>query len=162
MTATAPTDIDRIRDVVPTLDELYAEFDFLGNWEERCEYLIDLGLDLPDLDDAQKTEDTRVHGCQSLVWLVTDWEDSGGGPRLRLAADSDAMIVKGLIAVLLAMYDGRTPRGVLDVDVPAVFGKLGLNEHLSTARKNGFAGMVARVREDAVNHIAANDGDITD
>ena len=145
------------RDVVPTLEELYEEFEFLGNWEDRCEYLIDLGLDLPSLPDPQKNECTRVHGCQSLVWLVTDWEGGGGPARLRLAADSDAMIVKGLIAVLSAMYDGRTAEEVLDVDVPAIFAKLGLDEHLSTARKNGFSGMVARVRESAVDRLTPAD-----
>ena len=139
-----------------TVDDLVDEFEFLGSWEERCEYLIDLGFELPPLPPEDKTERTRVHGCQSLVWLTVRPEtDAAGETRLEVRADSDAMIVKGLIAVLLTVYDGKTPREVLETDVAAVFTRLGLDQHLSSARKNGLAGMVTRIREEAARLAAA-------
>ena len=134
---------------VPTFEELKDEFAFLGNWEDQCEYLIDLGLDLPRLPDAAKTETTKVRGCQSNVWMIVDEQPSEGGGRLRVSAESDAMLVNGLIAALLSVFDGRTPREALDVDVPAAFAALGLDKHLSTARKSGLAGMVKRIRREA-------------
>ena len=130
---------------LPSLRELREEFDFLGNWEDQCEYLMDLGLDLPKLPDAAKTEETRVHGCQSNVWMTVREEDG----RLIVRAESDAMIVNGLVAVLLATFDGETPADVLAVDVEEVFASLGLDEHLSSARKSGLAGMVQRIRGEA-------------
>ena len=133
-----------------TIDDLVDEFEFLGSWEDRCEYLIDLGFELPPLLAEDKTERNRVHGCQSLVWMtVRPVRDETGETRLDIRADSDAMLVKGLIAVLLTVYNGKTPREVLDTDVAAVFTKLGLDRHLSSARKNGLAGMVKRIREEA-------------
>ena len=130
---------------LPTFEELRDEFAFLGNWEDQCEYLIDLGLDLPGLPPGDKTEETRVHGCQSNVWMTVGENDG----RLDIAAESDAMIVNGLIAALLAVFDRKPPRDALAVDVPAVFAELGLDKHLSTARKSGLAGMVQRIRGEA-------------
>lgn len=133
-----------------TIDDLADEFDFLGSWEDRCEYLIDLGFELPSLPAEEKTERNRVHGCQSNVWMaVRPVQDEGGQTRLDIRADSDAMIVKGLIAVLLTVYNGKTPREVLETDVAGVFTRLGLDGHLSSARKNGLAGMVRRIQEEA-------------
>lgn len=133
-----------------TIDDLYDEFEFLGSWEDRCEYLIDLGFELPSLPAADKTEPNRVHGCQSNVWMtVRPSKDEFGETRLDIRADSDAMIVKGLIAVLLTVYNGRTPREVLETDIAGVFTKLGLDRHLSSARKNGLGGMVRRIQEEA-------------
>ncbi|MBW3540425.1 MAG: SufE family protein [Planctomycetes bacterium] len=135
-----------------TIDELVDEFDFLGDWESKCEYLIDLGFDLPEMPAEAKIEENRVHGCQSNVWLTADVRE-GDPPVIEIAADSDAMIVRGLIVVLLALYSGRTPREILQTDVGAVFERLGLDRHLSTARKNGLMSMVQRVRrlaEDAL------------
>ena len=130
---------------LPTFAELKEEFAFLGNWEDQCEYLMELGLDLPKLPDAAKTEETRVHGCQSNVWMTVAERDD----RLRIAAESDAMIVNGLVAVLLALFDGKTPEEVLEADEAAAFADLGLDEHLSSARKSGLAGMVTRIRGEA-------------
>ena len=130
---------------VMSLDELREEFEFLGNWEDQCELLIDLGMELPKLPAEDKNEQTRVHGCQSLVWLTVDEADD----RLQIAAESDAMIVNGLIAVLLATFDRKTPAEALAVDVDSVFSSLGLDEHLSSARKSGLAGMVQRIRGEA-------------
>ena len=94
-----------------TVADLIDEFEFLDSWEERCEYLIDLGFELPAMPDDEKTSETIVRGCQSLVWLTVHPQQTGDGPpRLEIHADSDAMIVKGLIAVLLTVYNGLTPR----------------------------------------------------
>jgi cysteine desulfuration protein SufE len=128
-----------------TIDELVDEFDFLGDWESKCEYLIDLGLDLPPLPAEARTEEHRVHGCQSNVWLVANVRE-GRPPTIEILADSDAMIVRGLIAVLLTLYSGRTPQEILATDPQEVFTRLGLDRHLSTARKNGLLGMVKRIR----------------
>jgi cysteine desulfuration protein SufE len=133
-----------------TVEDLVDEFEFLGSWEDRCEYLIDLGFELPSLPAEEKTERNRVHGCQSHVWMtVRPTRDEAGQTRLDIRADSDAMIVKGLIAVLLTVYNGKTPREVMETDVAGVFTRLGLDRHLSSARKNGLAGMVKRIQEEA-------------
>ena len=132
-----------------TIDELLEEFDFLGDWEERCDFLIDLGFELPPMPETEKTESNRVHGCQSMVWLTTDLQESDGRKVLRINADSDALIVKGLIAVLLAIYQNRTPDEVLKIDVKDYFSRLQLDKYLSTQRKNGLMGMVERVQQEA-------------
>ncbi len=135
-----------------TVDDLFDEFEFLGSWEDRCEYLIDLGFELPPMPTEEKTERNRVHGCQSMVWLtVQSTADDDGETRLDIHADSDGMIVKGLIAVLLTVYNRKTPREVMETDIAGVFTKLGLDRHLSSARKNGLAGMVKRIQREAAN-----------
>ena len=127
-----------------TLEELFEEFDDLLDWEERCDFLIDMGFELPEFPEAARCEENRVHGCQSNVWLI-----AGQAPEssvMTIEADSDAMIVKGLIAVLLVVFNGKSPREILETDVTTVFEKLGLNRHLSPQRKNGLSGMVDRIR----------------
>lgn len=136
-----------------TIEDLIAEFEELGDWESRCDYLIDMGGDLPEMPDELKTEANRVHGCQSNVWIVA--KVGGGADRvIELVADSDAMIVKGLLAVVLLAYNGRSAREILDTDIQAIFAKLGLNRHLGMARRNGLAGMVKRVRAFAAEALA--------
>ena len=138
-----------------SIDDLFDEFEFLGSWEDRCEYLIDLGFELPPMAVEEKTERNRVHGCQSMVWMTVHPEpDDAGETRLSIHADSDAMIVKGLIAILLTVYNSKTPREILQTDIADVFTKLGLDAHLSTARKNGLAGMVKRIQQEAVRAAA--------
>lgn len=129
-----------------TIDELIEEFDDLGDWADQCEVLIDMGRELPPMDESLKTEQTKVHGCQSNVWMVATLPDDAS-PVIDLIADSDAMIVKGLLSVILLAFSGRTPQEILDVDIEGIFRRLGLDRHLSTARKNGLAGMVRRVRQ---------------
>jgi cysteine desulfuration protein SufE len=129
-----------------TLDELFEEFEFLGDWDDQCDFLIDLGLELPELPDEAKTEANRVHGCQSNVWLVAEVKP-GDPPVIDFDANSDAIIVNGLIAVLTILFSGRTAQQILDTDVEAVFAKLGLERHLSSQRRNGLYGMVGRIRE---------------
>lgn len=128
-----------------TIDELVDTFESLGDWEAQCDFLIDLGLDLPDFPEEARTEQNRVHGCQSNVWLIANLKRNDP-PTVEIMADSDSMIVKGLIAVLLAAYSGRTPREILDTDTKQLFSKLGLDRHLSPQRRNGLFGMVQRIR----------------
>ncbi|TWT49859.1 Cysteine desulfuration protein SufE [Thalassoglobus neptunius] len=143
-----------------TLNELIEEFEFLGDWEARCDFLIDLGFELPKLPEDQKIEKNRVHGCQSNVWLVASMVDasqpgSEGSERVvELLANSDAMIVNGLIAVLMAIYNHKTPKAILATDVEEIFKKLELDRHLSPARKNGLFGMVKKVRQIVVEEAA--------
>ena len=128
-----------------TIREVEAEFEELGDWEARCDYLIDLGFDLPDFPEENKTEENRVHGCQSNVWMTAEIRQNGE-PTIEFRAVSDAMIVRGLIAILLAAYSGRTPRDILETDIHGLFSRLELDRHLSTARRNGLMGMVKRIR----------------
>lgn len=134
-----------------TVEELIEEFDALGDWEERCHYLIDLGFELPKLPAEMKVEANRVHGCQSNVWLVATVSPTSP-PVVDIAAESDAMIVNGLIAVLLTIFSGRTPQQILQTDTEGLFARLGLDRHLSSARRNGLAGMVRRVC-DMARHV---------
>jgi cysteine desulfuration protein SufE len=128
------------------IDDLLNEFEFLGDWEDRCDYLIDLGLELPDIPDDTKTEANRVHGCQSNVWMTIRLKPEGGQGVVDITADSDAKIVKGLIAVLLTIYSGKSPEEILALDVKDLFDQLGLSRNLSPARKNGLNGMVQKIR----------------
>ena len=137
-----------------TLDELIAEFDFLGDWDARCDYLIDLGFELPKLPSEAKTEANRVHGCQSQVWLIAKLNMDTAPPTLEIQANSDALIVNGLIAVMMAIYNGKTPEEVLEIDVEEIFQRLELDRHLSPQRRNGLFGMVKRIREIAAQASA--------
>ncbi len=128
-----------------TLDELLEEFDDLDDWEDRCDFLIDLGFELLDLPADAKVEQNRVHGCQSNVWMIASVRQNGQST-IEITAGSDAMIVRGLIAVLLIIFSGRTPGEILATDVKSIFARLGLDRHLSTARRNGLYGMVKRIR----------------
>jgi cysteine desulfuration protein SufE len=128
-----------------TISELIETFDALGDWESQCDYLIDLGSELPDFPPPARIEANRVHGCQSNVWLVADVEPTAP-PVIKITADSDSMIVRGLIAVLLTAYSGRTPQQILDTDIRQIFARLGLNRQLSSARRNGLEGMVKRIK----------------
>ena len=128
-----------------TLTELLEEFESLVDWEDRCEYLIELGFELPKLPPGAKMDENRVRGCQSSVWLIAETKDTT--PQVvEFHAESDAMLVNGLIAVLLVIFSGKTPQEILETDVKSIFGRLGLERHLSTARKNGLYGMVNRIR----------------
>jgi cysteine desulfuration protein SufE len=129
-----------------TLEDLAAEFDLLGDWEERYRYVIELGRELAPLTDAERTDANKVRGCASQVWLVTEPQNDAS---LRFRGDSDAHIVRGLIAILLRLYSGRPSREILAFDAKAAFEQLGLAGALSAQRSNGLASMVARIRRDA-------------
>ncbi|SDH68369.1 SufE family protein [Roseospirillum parvum] len=131
------------------LDDLYDTFELLGDdWEERYRHLIDLGRQLPPLSDTEQVPANKVEGCMSQVWMVIG-PDPAAPDRLTFRAVSDAHIVNGLIAVLRALYDGRPASEVLALDIDAAFARLGLDEHLSPNRRNGFAAMVGRIRQTA-------------
>ncbi len=123
---------------------------YLDDWEDRYRYLIELGQALPPLAESEKTAETKVSGCVSQVWLVTGEE----GDHLTYRGESDAMIVRGLVAVLVALYSGRPASEIAETDAIALFDDLGLREHLTTQRSNGLAAMVARIRNDARAHLA--------
>lgn len=137
------------------VDELIENFEFLGDWEERYRYIIELGRKLPPMPAEDHNETTKVRGCMSQVWLSHRVE---AGPPLRLefVGDSDAHIVKGLIALLFLLLSGKTPQEILDTDVNGVFERLGLEAHISMNRRNGFYAMVERIRQTAQSQIAAS------
>ncbi|WP_422367743.1 SufE family protein [Pelagibius sp.] len=137
--------------------EVIDNFSFLDDWDERFRYLIDLGRKLPPMDEALKTEETKVRGCTSQVWII-DEVLPGTPPRLQFRADSDAHIVKGLIAVLLSIYDNRSPEEILAVDIKNAIGELGLAEHLSPNRANGLFSMVERIRQLALQEVGPESG----
>ncbi len=128
------------------LSALAEEFELLGDWEERYRYVIELGRDLAPLIDAERSDANKVRGCASQVWLVTEPQTSGA---INLRGDSDAHIVRGLIAVLLRLLSGRSAAEILAFDPQAAFGRLGLASHLSAQRSNGLASMIERIRRDA-------------
>lgn len=135
-----------------SIDELLEEFEELLDWEEQCDFLIDLGFELPKLPEELKTAENVVRGCQSLVWLIAEPVAEDGVTKVAIQADSDSMIVKGLIAVLLAAYSNKTPQQIIDTDIEGLFERMGLNRHLSSTRRNGLHGMVQRVRRFAEQH----------
>ena len=128
------------------LRELVDEFEVLGDWEERYRYVIDLGRELAPLSEAQRTETNKVRGCASQVWLVSEPQDDG---TLTFRGDSDAHIVRGLIAILMRLYSSRPADQILAFDAKGAFETLGLSGALSAQRSNGLASMVARIRRDA-------------
>ena len=134
------------------LAELAAEFEVLGDWEERYRYVIDLGKDLAPLSDAERSDANKVRGCASQVWLVTEPQALGV---LAFRGDSDAHIVRGLIAILLRLYSGRTPAEILAFDAKAGLTGLGLPNALSMQRSNGLFSMVERMRRDAQGALVA-------
>jgi cysteine desulfuration protein SufE len=127
----------------------------LEDWDDRYRYVIELGRALSPLAERDRTEANKVQGCASQVWLATTVHPNGqGGPLLTFSGDSDAHIVRGLIAILFAMFSGKQARAILSTDAIAVFERLGLREHLTPQRSNGFRSMVERIRTDAQAALA--------
>jgi cysteine desulfuration protein SufE len=134
-----------------TLETIRSDFALLDEWEDRYRYLIELGRQLPPFPEALRTEANKVRGCVSQVWLAGAVKGNGAGaaPVLEFQGDSDAHIVRGLVAVLFALVQGKTPEAILRADAHALFTELGLKEHLTPQRSNGFFSMVERVRAEA-------------
>ena len=134
-----------------TLENILADFQLLDDWEDRYRYLIELGRALPPLPEAARTEANKVRGCASQVWLATEVNGAtaGAAPRLSFKGDSDAHIVKGLVALILALFDGKTASEILSTNAEHVFGKLQLAQHLSAQRANGVRAMVERIKAEA-------------
>ena len=138
-----------------SIDEIIENFDLLEEWDDRYRYLIELGRTLPPLPAAARSDANKVQGCASQVWLSTTVKPNGStGPVLAFDGDSDAHIVRGLIAILFALYSGKGAKDILSTDAVALFEKLGLRDHLTPQRSNGFRSMVDRIRRDANTAMA--------
>lgn len=123
-------------------EEIVEDFEFIDEWEDRYRYVIDLGKKMAPMDEAHKIDATKVHGCASQVWIMPDFD----GDIIRFTGDSDAIIVRGLIAVLHALYDGLPASDALKVDALQEMGRLGLDQHLSAQRSNGLRAMIERLK----------------
>jgi cysteine desulfuration protein SufE len=134
---------------LPALAEIEENLALLDDWEERYRYLIELGRMLPPLPDDARSEENKVRGCASQVWLSSQKAGQGADARFHFDGDSDAHIVKGLVALALAMYSERTASDILDIDANAVFERFQLKEHLSSQRSNGFRSLIERIRSEA-------------
>ena len=139
---------------VPPIDEITDAFALIDDWEERYRYVIEIGKQLPGLKDSERTETNRVRGCASNVWLVTHVAGHGPEAVLTFEGESDAHIVKGLVAVTLAYYSGRTARWIVDHDAFELFRSLGFEQHLTPQRSNGVRSMIERIRKDAASALA--------
>ena len=134
----------------PALEDIRASFGFFDSWEDKYRFLIDLGRQLDDLPEQHRIEDNLVRGCQSQVWLVGSYDATADC--LRLAIDSDAYIVRGLISIALACYDGKSPGEILEFNIEALFDELDLVSHLSPTRGNGLRAMVGKIRGTAAQY----------
>ena len=138
-----------------TIDEITENFSLLDEWDDRYRYVIELGRNLPPFPEEARVEANKVQGCASQVWLTTRIKPDGSrGPVLQFLADSDAHIVRGLIAILFALYSGKHAQEILDVDALALFDRLGLRENLTPQRSNGLRSMVERIRAEARGALA--------
>ena len=137
------------------IDQIVENFALLDEWDDRYRYVIELGRTLPPLAESAHIDANKVRGCASQVWLVTHVKpDGSAGPILRFEGDSDAHIVRGLIAILLTLYSGRSPQDILATDAMAVFNEFGFREHLTPQRSNGLRSMVERIRAEAKAALA--------
>ena len=137
---------------MPSIEDIQADFELLSDWEERYRFVIELGKTLAPLSAEEHNDQTKVRGCASQVWLVTE-SSLEPEPRLTFRGDSDALIVRGLIAILIALYSGKPAKEILAIDARGVLGGLGLDTHLSSQRSNGLFAMVDRIRAEAVRAI---------
>lgn len=150
--ATDPCTTFKNMNIEPIIDD----FDFLDEWEDRYRYLIELGKALPPLGEDERVDANKVRGCASQVWLVHAADESDN-PILTYRGESDAHIVQGLIAILLALYSGQRASDILNIDAEARLNQIGLRDHLTAQRSNGLSSMVARIRRDAEAALAASD-----
>ncbi len=139
-----------------TLSQIRSDFAVLDDWEDRYRYVIELGRALHPFPEHLRTDANKVRGCASQVWLATHVKPDGAAPRLAFEGDSDAHIVRGLIAVLFAIYNGKHADEIVATDAIPIFNEFGLKEHLTPQRSNGFASMVARIKADASAAMAAS------
>lgn len=138
---------------MPAIESIIEDFSFLEEWEDRYRYVIELGKALPDLPNTEKTAENKVQGCASQVWLVTHRGD-GPDPVMTFEGDSDAHIVRGLVAIVLAIYSGRRASDIEATDAIDMFNTIGLVEHLSSQRANGLRSMIRRIRAEAAQALA--------
>lgn len=138
-----------------SIEQIIDDFDVLDNWDDRYRYVIELGRKLAPLPETDHNDKNKVLGCASQVWLTSETKPGANGPVMEFHGDSDAHIVKGLIAILFALYSGQPARKIIETDALALFKQLGLGEHLTPQRSNGFRSMVERMRADAEAALAA-------
>ncbi|MDK8463201.1 SufE family protein [Marinobacter sp. SS13-12] len=136
-----------------TLEDVVDGFEFLDDWEERYAFIIDLGKQLPAFPDDERREENYVHGCQSQVWLIHHYDEQSG--KLYLLIDSDAIIVRGLAAIILVALNGKAPRDLLATDIDELFEQLDLFRHISPTRGNGLRAMVGKIRDIAAETAEA-------
>jgi cysteine desulfuration protein SufE len=139
----------------PTISEITEEFQELEDWDERYDLIIDLGRELPKFPDQLQTDENIVQGCMSTVWMATRVSSEDNEKRIEILADSDSIIVKGLIVLLMSFYSGRPAAEIVQKDAEEFFSQLGLNQHLSPQRRNGLYSMVKRLKLLAAEHAAA-------
>jgi cysteine desulfuration protein SufE len=137
-----------------SIDDILDDFAYLDDWEDRYRYVIELGKAMPPLPEDDHIEANKVRGCASQVWLISK-TDGSNPPVLTFCGDSDALIVRGLIAILVTLYSGRTASEIASIDPEAIFAKIGLRDHLTAQRSNGLSSMVARIRRDAEQSATA-------
>jgi cysteine desulfuration protein SufE len=138
-----------------TLEQIIDDFAFLDDWEDRYRYVIELGKALPDMPEALRTPESKVQGCASQVWLVSHTDGDPQDPVMTFEGESDAHIVRGLVAIVLAAYSGKHASEIATLDAIDIFSRIGLVEHLSSQRANGLRSMVKRIREEARARVAA-------
>jgi cysteine desulfuration protein SufE len=139
-----------------SFDEILVDFELLDDWEDRYRYVIELGRRLEPLPETERSPANKVQGCVSQVWLATHVDQAGGRPRLNFVGDSDAHIVRGLIAILFALYSGKAAEDIIAIDAAQKLGLLHLKEHLTPQRSNGLMAMVKRIRSDAEGALASH------
>ena len=149
MTSLIPTEL-------PPIDEIIDNFSVLDDWDDRYRYVIELGRGLPPMSEGDRNPTNKVQGCASQVWVATKAHRLDDGLALVFSGDSDAHIVRGLVAIVFAMLSGRSPVEILAADPVALFERLGLREHLTPQRSNGFRSMVARIRADSQAALVAS------
>jgi len=143
---------------MPNLEEILDNMEFLENWEDKYKYIIELGQSINNFDDALKNNSTKVNGCLSQVWLYSKINQNKNGEEvLNFVGDSDAFIVKGLIAILIAIYSEKKPSEILEIKHEDIFTKFGLQNHLSPQRSNGLLSMIQRIKDDAHASIISGD-----
>ena len=152
MTASKQQFLDNPLGQTVTLDDVLDDFEFLDDWEERYAYIIDLGKQLSSFPEDQRVEENYVHGCQSQVWVIHHLDEDSG--KLFLLIDSDALIVRGLAAIILVALNARTPRELLATDIDELFERLDLFRHISPTRGNGLRAMVTKIRDIAATEAA--------
>jgi cysteine desulfuration protein SufE len=140
-----------------SIDDIIENFSFLDDWDDRYRYLIELGRTLEPLPEAAHNEQNRVRGCASQVWIESRAAEKDGRHVLAFRGDSDAHIVKGLVALTLALFSGREPQAILETDAAKVYAELGLSEHLTPQRSNGVRSMVERIKADARAALATGE-----
>lgn len=138
-----------------TVEELIENFSFIEDWEERYRYVIELGRELEPLAEEEMNDANKVQGCVSQVWLKTEQSGDSTNPILTFKGDSDAHIVKGLVAIALATFSGKQAKDILEIDAEAVFDQIGLRDHLTPQRSNGLSAMIGRIKTDAQTALSA-------